>query len=188
MFAYPVDLAIPRYFDRRGHIVHERMPNLFQHMGYVSTFSGNGKERENLKSSTFQRNEANVTHAQFPVGASGFIGCFRDSADGKSALSPHPPLCELTSSTDRDLTGFFRLEGAGSPLLCAQLCKTMMYFGLQNGGQCFCGNEFGRHGKVADGMCNLKCRSACDSNCGGPLANAVYRLVWPTNMLNIRAD
>ena len=95
-FSYPVDLAIPKYFDPRGHIVHERMPNLFQHMGYVSTFSGNGKERESLKSATFQRNEANTTHMQFPVGASGYIGCFQDSVDGQNVVATS--LKALTSS------------------------------------------------------------------------------------------
>ena len=86
-YDFPVDLAIPKHFDRNGRFVHERMPNLFQHMGYVSTFSGNGKERESLKSATFQRNEANTTHMQFPVGASGYIGCFQDSVDGQNVVA-----------------------------------------------------------------------------------------------------
>ena len=82
-YDFPVDLAIPKHFDRNGRFVHERMPNLFQHMGYVSTFDGNGKEREDMKSSTFQRNEVNTTHYAYEIDeTSGYIGCFRDSIEG----------------------------------------------------------------------------------------------------------
>ena len=33
------------------------------------------------------------------------------------------------------------------------------YFGLSNGGKCWCSNEFGRLGKAEESKCNIKCTS-----------------------------
>ena len=49
-----------------------------------------------------------------------------------------------------------------------------MYFGLQDGKHCFCGNEFGLHGRIHESNCGTQCANQCNNNCGGHLANAIY--------------
>merc|ERR1712174_30615 len=62
-------------------------------------------------------------------------------------------------------------------------CKTQCansgfdYFGLQAGRQCFCGNSFGKYGRVDDSACNRKCHNPeddIDYKCGGNWLNNVY--------------
>ena len=76
----------------------------------------------------------------------------------------------------RDLLGLFSYGGRGSIGSCRSFCKDYFYFGLQFGGECFCGNEFGSHGRAPVEECNMTCSRNMDQMCGGILRNSVYRV------------
>ena len=56
-------------------------------------------------------------------------------------------------------------------------------FNMQYADQCFCGDEYGRHGEDVSGEgCNMDCAGDSSQNCGGPWRNAVYsvrRMCFP---------
>ncbi|PAA60591.1 hypothetical protein BOX15_Mlig004080g1, partial [Macrostomum lignano] len=85
-----------------------------------------------------------------------YIGCFLDSAN-------------------RDLP---KLAGKGKMRIqkCYQLCrqKNMAYFGLQYGNQCWCGNEYGKHGGRRASECNKRCSGDSKQKCGASWRNSVY--------------
>jgi len=86
----------------------------------------------------------------------------------------------------RDLNGrMFNIPRARqrNPVPIKDWCKTQCansgfdYFGLQAGRQCFCGNSFGKYGRVDDSACNRKCHNPeddIDYKCGGNWLNNVY--------------
>ncbi len=86
-----------------------------------------------------------------------YIGCMKDNDGGK-----------------RDLPN--RLSESNWGLQnCASLAssKNYLYFGLQNGNECWAANSFGSQGVATN--CNKQCSR--DSNmCGGAGANSVYSL------------
>lgn len=95
----------------------------------------------------------------------GYLGCFKD--DPK----------------DEDFTGAFALlaDGKGarsSPELCEDFCNGYFYFALQNGGDCYCGNSFGKHGAAPEEDCNRTCVNSTTEMCGGTLRNSVYKITF----------
>jgi hypothetical protein len=48
----------------------------------------------------------------------------------------------------RDMPGFFGVNTMYSLAQCQEFCKNSFYMGLQYGYECYCGNDFGRYGKV----------------------------------------
>ena len=88
----------------------------------------------------------------------GYVGCFKDNIE------------------DRDFIGLFSLSmNKGASELCEDFCNGYYYFALQNGGECFCGNQFGKHGAAPEDDCNYTCKSDTTKMCGGALRNSVYR-------------
>ena len=59
---------------------------------------------------------------------------------------------------------------------CVADCKSrnFTYAGVQDGGQCFCDDSFGKYGKVPESDCYKACQSDASQICGGPWANGVY--------------
>lgn len=115
----PIDWMIGGYYtDTMKQTAWERVPNLVQHMGYKSTFNGNGDERKGMKSQSFQLDEQNTTlaGAVHQTAENGYVGCFRD-APGR----------------DRDLSGLFSWQGSAgrSPASCAEYCKQYRFFAIQ---------------------------------------------------------
>ncbi|XP_046852463.1 kremen protein 1-like isoform X2 [Xenia sp. Carnegie-2017] len=101
-----------------------------------------------------------------------YIGCYRDSKERGRDL-PHLP-----NSHKRN---------RGDVLSCVLSCARsgFRYAGLQNGNLCFCGNRFGRYGRVSDKHCNMKCLPSVGEqipavtedvfdSCGGKWVNSVY--------------
>ena len=82
-----------------------------------------------------------------------YLGCFRDNQN-------------------RDLP--FLLGTGMSRDECAFAAKNneMRFYGLQNGGECWTGNSFGKYG-AADN-CNMACSKNVGEMCGGTWANQVY--------------
>ncbi len=82
--------------------------------------------------------------------------------------------CYNDSEADRDLP--VRKGGPYPPHECAELCMKDGYkfSGVQNGGRCFCGDSYGKHGAADETDCRLHCDGWGTANCGGEIANAVY--------------
>jgi hypothetical protein len=87
-----------------------------------------------------------------------YIGCWKD--DG-----------------DRDLPT--NIAGSHSPDECFEQARKMpkiKYVGLQNHGECWAGETYGKHGLVEDSECNAECTKDPTQKCGGPQRNSVYFL------------
>lgn len=60
---------------------------------------------------------------------------------------------------------------------CANRClgKGYKFFGVQNGQDCWCGNSYGKHGRVPYYECaEVPCTGNAKEHCGGSLRNAVF--------------
>ena len=76
---------------------------------------------------------------------------------------------------NRGLSGLFRHGAHGNITNCRSYCREYYYFGLQYGKECYCGNEFGSHGRAPEDECNMTCLNT-NQICGGILRNSVYRV------------
>ena len=88
------------------------------------------------------------------------MGCYRDDPD------------------DRDMTLQWDVGANRSPHECILACQDlqMSFAGLQEGGACYCGDSFGKHGEEEEEECNMKCQAGFKRmNCGGVTSNAIYR-------------
>ncbi|KAK0609405.1 hypothetical protein B0T14DRAFT_387181, partial [Immersiella caudata] len=50
---------------------------------------------------------------------------------------------------------------------CAVLCEGWRYFGVENGNECFCGNELDHTTLTAEDECSTPCTGDSDEVCGG---------------------
>ena len=165
-FLAPVDLMIPELLIKQKKLlVFERTPNLFQHLGVSSTYTGKDqkdRKSETWRSASFMRDETNLTHQGYPVDQNTrYIGCFADNKE------------------DRDLDGLFASfsdkKHSGSVLKCSIFCHDYFYYGLQNGGECLCGNQFGMFGQADESKCDKSCSDGL--RCGGAYYNSIYKTV-----------
>ena len=86
-----------------------------------------------------------------------FLGCFND---------------KFNHLDHRDLEFF---AGARfTPISCAATCVQYKYFGVQNGGECYCGSSYGLHGRSELRMCLTRCSSDLKLLCGGTDVNAIF--------------
>ena len=60
------------------------------------------------------------------------------------------------------------------PTSCLQACSGHKYFGLQFGGECYCGSSYGRHG---NGSCATYCKTDVRLMCGGTLSNSIFQIL-----------
>ena len=92
-----------------------------------------------------------------------YLGCYKDSSK-------------------RDLDGDFLNQGTSdersyTPASCVTACKGkgFVYAAVQDRGQCFCGDSYGKYGKTSEIDCNRPCKSDESETCGGPWRNNVYK-------------
>ncbi|PAA64531.1 hypothetical protein BOX15_Mlig005509g2, partial [Macrostomum lignano] len=86
------------------------------------------------------------------------VGCFVDAAS-------------------RDLPLHRKFTDGADRFSCWQFCyqRGYKYFGLQAGSQCFCGNQFGRHGRAgSDSECGTACHRDASKTCGGSWRNEIF--------------
>ncbi len=97
---------------------------------------------------------------QLPPGYSPaqYLGCYKDA-------------------NDRDLRDKFWDDNHMTPQRCLQSCTDAgyAYAGVQYGNQCFCGNSYGRYGRLAEGSCDMRCAGDSGLTCGGTWANTLYK-------------
>ena len=68
---------------------------------------------------------------------------------------------------DRDLSG---AEGsAANNAACQAFCseRGFRFAATEAGGQCFCGNSYGKYGKLPESRCNMVCSGNPSEKCGG---------------------
>jgi hypothetical protein len=81
------------------------------------------------------------------------LGCYTDAIDGKRVLTA----ASTTSGTSMTY---------GS---CASFCSSYQYFGVEYGGECYCGNSFTNPTTQSDASaCNMACSGDSTQTCGGP--------------------
>ena len=77
------------------------------------------------------------------------------------------------------------LQGAVGPgpsnAACQAFCgeKGFRFAATQWGSQCFCGNSYGRYGRLPESSCNLGCSGNPSEKCGGWWASSVYEVGKP---------
>lgn len=90
-----------------------------------------------------------------------YIGCFKDP-----------------KRNDRDLPHIYKNYARTKKADCLAAAKKAGYkfIGLQYGGECWMGNDFGRFGQYDDSKCSQKCHLEQDTICGGSWRNSVYEV------------
>lgn len=97
--------------------------------------------------------------------------CLGKQPTPNGTIIPNRFLGCFTDSGSRDLPWYV---GNMSRDQCMNYANSqnMPFYGLQNGGQCFLGNSYGRYGFANN--CNTQCWFNGNENCGGTWANQVY--------------
>ncbi len=96
-----------------------------------------------------------------------YLGCFKDKGDASN----------LKNLTNRDLNGTHLSKNNMTVRDCRFECgrKGFKYAGLQYSSQCYCGNSYGKYGKLKDQNCSSLCCGNPTKICGGSWANSVYK-------------
>eukprot|EP00028_Trichosphaerium_sp_Am-I-7-wt_P002648 CAMPEP_0168528288 /NCGR_PEP_ID=MMETSP0405-20121227/13160_1 /TAXON_ID=498012 /ORGANISM="Trichosphaerium sp, Strain Am-I-7 wt" /LENGTH=230 /DNA_ID=CAMNT_0008551665 /DNA_START=240 /DNA_END=929 /DNA_ORIENTATION=+ len=89
---------------------------------------------------------------------SNYIGCYKDTPQ-------------------RDLNGTSTKSGKMTPGQCLFYCKEndYEYAGLQDESYCFCGDSYGRYGKLQQDSCDTPCSGNSELQCGGVWANTIFQ-------------
>ncbi|GFO18584.1 xylosyltransferase oxt, partial [Plakobranchus ocellatus] len=85
--------------------------------------------------------------------------------------------CYRDSGSQRDLEGGMEQLDDNSPQACVNHCyrSGMRYAGLQFTKECWCGNQFGRHGaRLDEAHCHSRCPGNASETCGAYLSNRVF--------------
>ena len=120
----------------------------------------------------------------FSVVAAGpfYIGCYADKNPGRDL-----PVffCSNGKSSDgidcasdpKTPAGGSSFGHAKNPEACSVMCSGFKFFGLQNGGECFCGDDYGNQGgKKPEAECPFPCWHGDSGSgpCGGSARNSIY--------------
>ncbi|XP_048734636.2 uncharacterized protein LOC125650402 [Ostrea edulis] len=89
---------------------------------------------------------------------SGYQGCYQDQRS-------------------RTLNGKMQSSSRMTVDMCRNFCTrhNTMYYGVENGNECWCGDSLRRRVKKSDNDCLKQCRGNRNQGCGGPWRVAVYR-------------
>ncbi|XP_032220148.2 WSC domain-containing protein ARB_07867 [Nematostella vectensis] len=85
-----------------------------------------------------------------------YIGCYRDNGE-------------------RDMPALWLNNANNTPAICIEGCaaKGFLFAGVQHS-DCFCGNSYGKLGKISENGCKLNCLRNTNLKCGGDWANSIY--------------
>ncbi|PAA69537.1 hypothetical protein BOX15_Mlig007090g1 [Macrostomum lignano] len=111
------------------------------------------------------------------------LGC---SSAIKKKLDPDPVTvhsipalgCYSDSEKKRDLPDYVGRYQHMRKHLCNSFCllRGAKYFGMQDTDACFCGNSYGRLGRVTEVYCPAKCPGEIGESCGGKTYNSIYEV------------
>ena len=103
-----------------------------------------GKSGKHLKNAIYRVEPFNAT----------YLGCYRDNTE------------------NRDLQRF--IGAPHKPMSCMMACLEYKYFGLQYGGECYCGNSYGNYGPARETECSTPCAKDSKLTCGGISLNSIF--------------
>ena len=85
--------------------------------------------------------------------------------------------CFIDQSDNRDLELFIGDYKQLTSIQCILLCQKQNYYyaGIQHGSQCYCGQQYGKYGRVLDDECKYSCITS--EKCGGDSRNSIYSIV-----------
>ena len=65
-----------------------------------------------------------------------------------------------------------------TPAICFVECakKNHKFAGLQNGYNCYCGDDYGKYGEAYEWECSEPCQGDASQNCGGKKRNRIFEL------------
>eukprot|EP00470_Lotharella_oceanica_P006738 CAMPEP_0170197898 /NCGR_PEP_ID=MMETSP0040_2-20121228/67499_1 /TAXON_ID=641309 /ORGANISM="Lotharella oceanica, Strain CCMP622" /LENGTH=139 /DNA_ID=CAMNT_0010447693 /DNA_START=9 /DNA_END=428 /DNA_ORIENTATION=+ len=104
--------------------------------------------------------EARAKGSKYSTDKYKFIGCYHDK-------------------WNRDLPKGPRKWGY-TPESCMAACDGFLYFALQGGSWCCCGNTYGKHGKAPEPDCLHK-KNDKEEMLGGEFLNAIYEIAEKNN-------
>lgn len=81
--------------------------------------------------------------------------------------------CHRDDPARRDLEKYVGMSH--QPITCMAACSKYKYFGLQYGGECYCGDSYGAYGRSREEECFTPCSSDSKLICGGVLRNSVFK-------------
>jgi hypothetical protein len=92
-----------------------------------------------------------------PTPDTAYVGCFADTAS-------------------RDLAGHTFRSDQMTIEACTRQCREegYAYAGLQFSSHCFCGNQYGQHGRAPEAECSMPCSGDNSQTCGGAWRNSIY--------------
>jgi hypothetical protein len=122
-----------------------------------------------------------------------YIGCFRDCNDEGGCPNDNRDLTQVISSCESAKPGDANQTNCGyggssvqTPALCSALCTGFKFFGVQNGEECHCGNDYGNQGgKAPDNDCGTSCNGDSSIMCGGSVRNSIYAQPHTSTAYNI---
>ncbi|KAF5334900.1 hypothetical protein D9611_010018 [Ephemerocybe angulata] len=88
-----------------------------------------------------------------------------------TAFNPKGCIAEGTTGTRRALTGPSYTRGDLTPQVCNSLCASYNYAGVENGNECYCGNNISNNGATGNilpaSSCSVACTGDASQKCGG---------------------
>ncbi|XP_019617673.1 PREDICTED: uncharacterized protein LOC109464995 [Branchiostoma belcheri] len=109
-----------------------------------------------LPGTAAQINEETLSYRTINLGS--YIGCYKDMKPGRALNAVGRQSSTLTVAD------------------CIQACADLntQYAGLQNGVECYCGEDYSRHGRAMESDCDEPCGGNNDQICGGHYRLSVY--------------
>merc|ERR1711862_743104 len=106
----------------------------------------------------------------------GYPGCpFKDGNTPHWGFEPAPTCVTPANPPNQNVGDHF----VNSPKACNLHCQGFKYFGLEAGGQCFCGNTFDYLIKEPESECTKVCPGDKSKRCGGAWRLNIYRTTGP---------
>mmetsp|Transcript_66291 Transcript_66291/g.181798 ORF Transcript_66291/g.181798 Transcript_66291/m.181798 type:complete len:167 (+) Transcript_66291:125-625(+) len=115
-----------------------------------------------------------------------YIGCYRDCISGTNCDKRDLPVFWCSNgkdglgdcAADSALPAGASAYASGSAMTmatCSGMCTGFKFFGLQAGGECYCGDDYGNAGgKKEESECNMACTGDASEICGGGGHNSIY--------------
>ncbi|MGA2987658.1 MAG: SPFH domain-containing protein [Terriglobia bacterium] len=124
----------------------------------------------------------------FAFAASGVAAQLRASppsdSSGNAASGSKAPAKYLGCYLDKQVRDL-QVAAASGPdnAACQAYCgaRGFLFAATQWGSQCFCGNSYGRYGRLPESSCNLGCSGNPSEKCGGWWASSVYEVGKPNS-------
>uniref|UniRef100_A0A0G4GYC4 WSC domain-containing protein n=1 Tax=Chromera velia CCMP2878 TaxID=1169474 RepID=A0A0G4GYC4_9ALVE len=125
------------------------------------------KEKKNVACGGREANSVYVVKNPQPSDDFRHIGCFKVTSGG-----PTPRMARRADPSD----SVFPPPQHASPSECSDFCHGFSYFGLQDGEQCYCLENYGRSPRKETEVrsCRTECANEEGTICGGPNAMSIY--------------